>query len=108
MGGGSKMIQIPSKISQKRSQIDENASLERFRCQFAPRSASRSDLAFGAVTCWSPFGRKWCSKGPFWSPAGTQNPSKIAFLGLDRAGPLENQCFSMARNHVWRYTLRLF
>ncbi len=34
-----KFVQNPSKIDQKRPQIDENGSLERFRRQIAPRSA---------------------------------------------------------------------
>merc|ERR1712228_538932 len=35
------LIHNPAKINQKRSQIDENASLERFRNQVEPMSASK-------------------------------------------------------------------
>ena len=35
----SKLVQNPSKMCKRRSQIDENASLQRFRHQIAPRSA---------------------------------------------------------------------
>ena len=80
----SKFIEHPSKINQKRSQIEKNTSLDRFRRQIAPRSAPGPSPEFGGLGFWSLFGRKWCSKGPFGGPAGVQNPSKIALLGLDR------------------------
>ena len=38
----SKMLPNSSKFEQKQFQIDENGSLERFRCQIAPRSAPRT------------------------------------------------------------------
>ena len=37
-----KLVRNPSKIDKKRSQIDENVSLECFRRLIAPRSAPRS------------------------------------------------------------------
>ena len=74
----SKIVQNPSKIflksTKKRPQIDENASLERFRRQIAPRSAPGRSPGFGVLGFWDLFGRKLCSKEPFWDPAGFQNP----------------------------------
>ena len=114
---------------EKRPQIDNNSSLERFRRQIAPRSARMGSPSFGVIGFWRLFGRKWCSKGSFCNPSGTQNLLKIALLALDRRRVprkitsrkgvwrmhenlmkfrCTNLCSSMARNHVWRYTLHLF
>ena len=72
------------KSIEQRPKINETASLERFRRQIAPRSAPGRFREFGVIAFWHLFGRKWCSKGPFWSPAGTQNRLTTALLGLDR------------------------
>ena len=65
----SKIVQIPSKINQKRSQIDENASLEGFRRQIAPRSAPGTLPDESVKIYESLFGRQLHSKGPCWGPA---------------------------------------
>ena len=66
-----KIIPNPSKIDKKRSQVDENASLERFRRQIAPRSAP---------------GRVRHNSGvPQNRHFGILDPSKIAILGVLRS-----------------------
>ena len=78
-----KLVQNPSKIDQKRSQIDENASLERFRRQIAPRSALGRLPDERRVTFFRLFGRKCRSEGRFLGPWKIANRSKIALLSPD-------------------------
>ena len=54
-----------SRINQKRSQIDENASLERFRRQIAPKSAPRRLPGDDRVPFFHSWGWKCRSKRPF-------------------------------------------
>ena len=78
-----KLIQNPSTINQKWSQIDRNTSLERFRRQIAPRSAPRCNGPEKLLLLWSLFGRKLRSEGGFRDPPKSQNGSKIALLCID-------------------------
>ena len=75
---------ILPKSTKNGTRIDENTLLGGFRRQIAPTLAPGRSIWDGSVTFGSLFGRKWCSKGQFFSPAGIQNLSKIARLGLDR------------------------
>ena len=80
----SKFNEHPSKIDPKRSEIEKNISLDRFRRQMAPRSAPGGFPYDGVSENGHLFDRKWRSEGAFWAPAGVQNPIKSNFLGLDR------------------------
>ena len=71
-----KLVQNPSKIDQKRRQIDKNASLERFRRQIAPESALVRLPDILPVLAGSLFGRKCGFKGRFWDPWNIENQSK--------------------------------
>ena len=66
------LVQNPSKINQKRPQIDENESLERFRHQIAPGSVPGRSGYDLPVETRSLFGRKWRSKGPVWTQLWSQ------------------------------------
>ena len=117
------------KSTRKRSQIDEIASLERFRRQIAPRSAPRA-LAWESVKIFaSLFFKKMSLQGSFLEPLENRKsvknricehrralwPSKSGVWEWVRKKHqyfikflCENRRFLMARNHVWHYTLRLF
>ena len=73
----SKIIQNPSKIDQTRPQIDENASLERFRRQIVPRSAPGAVRREKVTHFDSNFSRTCRSKGRFWDLWKVENRSKI-------------------------------
>ena len=79
-----KMILIPAKIKQKRPQIDENTSRERFWRQIVTRSASGRSQLDGLLDILSLFGLKLRSKEPFWDYPGSQNALKIALLSIGR------------------------
>ena len=83
MKNPSEMVQNPPKIDQKRSRIEKNASLERFRRQIAPRSAPGRPDSYGLLDFLRFFGRKWRPKGGFRDPPKSQNGSKIALLCID-------------------------
>ena len=64
--------------------IYENSSLDVFRAKLRSGQLYGAPPSSGGLHFLSPFGRKWSSKGPFWTPAVIQNPLKTALLGLDR------------------------
>ena len=66
-----KLVQNPSKINKNGTRIDENTLLGGFRRQIAPTLAPGRSIWDGSVTFGSLFGRKWCSKGQFWTPLGS-------------------------------------
>ena len=78
------MILYPSKIKQKRPQIDENTSWERFRRQIVTRSAPGRSQLDGLLDLLCLFGLRLRSKEPIWDYLGSQNAFKIAQLSLGR------------------------
>ena len=77
------MIPNPSKINQQTSQVEKNASMDRFRRQVAHRSAPRWQHPERVLGFSSLFGRKWSSKGPFSDPWKIENRLKNALSRID-------------------------
>ena len=119
-----KFIENPSKINPKRSQIQKNTSLDRFRHQIAPRSAPGRGTWF-LDPFWPKMAFQGAILGPSWGPKSVKNrtfgfrsaqgPSKNELrkgVGKKHENLMKHRCRNgwslMARNHVWRYTLRLF
>ena len=69
------LVQNPSKTDQKRSQINTNASLERFRRQIAHRSAPGRSPPGLTSTTWSPFWLKMVRRGSIFG--ALENPKSF-------------------------------
>ena len=98
-----KLVQNPSKIEQKRSQIDQNGSLDRFRRQIAPRSAQGTTKPEGAIDCGSFFGQKGRPKGRFRDPLKIENRSKNAFSRLDGHLDPPKMLFGRGFGKTWKF-----
>ena len=86
-----KLVQNPSKIDQKRSQTDEDASLERLRDQIGPRSAPGRSWPYGVIDIWSPFWLKMVLQGVILEPSGGPKSVKNHTFGPRSAqGPSKN------------------
>ena len=75
----SKFIGNPSKINQKRSQIEKNTSLERFRCQIAPRSAPGRSPVEKVTGFYSFLGENGVSRDHFGAQLGSKIRQKSHF-----------------------------
>ena len=118
---------LPKSIKQ-RPRSDPNASLERFRSQVATRSVSGwSPLNYRITPFRAPwtknviqvraFGRPWIQNGSqthlFSIGWYLDTPKMLSEREIGQKHVqimkfrCENLMFSLAQNHVWRYTLRL-
>ena len=84
------LLRILPKSTRKRSQIDENASLERFRRQIAPRSASRAVLDESRKPKSQFFAQNVAPRVGFGTPEKIEYRSNIALLSIGwRLDPLK-------------------
>ena len=90
---------IHSKSTKKRPQIDENVSLERFRRQIAPRSASDCPGATEGLLLLAPVGLKIAVQGSILGPLENRGSVKNRICGHRRAlWPFNNGLWKSYKN----------